>query len=35
MGVFERYQTLWVALCIVVGIALGRIVPSLFHAPTC
>jgi hypothetical protein len=23
MGVFERYLTLWVALCIVVGIALG------------
>ncbi len=23
MSVFERYLTLWVALCIVVGIALG------------
>jgi len=32
LGSFERYLTLWVALCIVVGIALGRIVPSLFHA---
>ena len=32
MGVFERYLTLWVALCIVVGIALGRLVPGLFHA---
>ena len=32
MGTFERYLTLWVALCIVVGIALGQAVPSLFHA---
>ena len=31
MGVFERYLTLWVALCIVVGIALGQSVPGLFH----
>jgi arsenite transporter len=31
MGVFERYLTLWVALC-VVGIALGQAVPGLFHA---
>ena len=31
MGTFERYLTLWVALCIVVGIALGQTVPELFH----
>ena len=32
MGLFERFLTLWVALCIVVGIALGQALPSLFHA---
>ncbi len=32
MGLFERYLTLWVALCIVVGIGLGELVPGLFHA---
>jgi ACR3 family arsenite transporter len=31
MGIFERYLTLWVALCIVVGIALGRLIPGVFH----
>ena len=31
MGVFARYLTLWVALCIIAGIALGRLFPSLFH----
>ena len=31
MNLFERFLTLWVALCIVVGIALGQIVPSVFH----
>ena len=31
LGVFERYLTLWVALCIVIGIALGRFVPAPFH----
>ena len=31
MGTFERYLTLWVALCIVVGIALGQLVPGVFH----
>ena len=30
MSVFERYLTLWVALCIVAGIALGEAVPGLF-----
>ncbi|WP_179562631.1 ACR3 family arsenite efflux transporter [Sphingomonas sp. R3G8C] len=32
MGTFERYLSLWVALCIVAGIALGQIVPGLFAA---
>ena len=32
MSTFERYLTLWVALCIVVGIALGRLLPAVFHA---
>ena len=32
MGLFERYLTLWVALCILVGIALGQEVPGVFHA---
>ena len=32
MGVFERYLTLWVALCIVVGVALGQAMPGVFHA---
>jgi arsenite transporter len=31
MGSFERYLTLWVALCIVVGIALGRLFPAPFQ----
>jgi arsenite transporter len=31
LGVFERYLTLWVALCIVAGIALGSIFPGLFR----
>ncbi len=32
MSFFERYLTLWVALCIVAGIALGRFLPDVFHA---
>jgi ACR3 family arsenite transporter len=32
MTLFERYLTLWVALCIVVGIALGHMLPGVFHA---
>jgi ACR3 family arsenite transporter len=31
MGLFERYLTLWVALCIVAGIALGQTAPSMFQ----
>ncbi len=30
MTVFERYLSVWVALCIVAGIALGAVVPGLF-----
>lgn len=32
MGVFERYLTVWVFLCIVAGIALGQLLPGLFQA---
>jgi len=32
MGVFERYLTIWVFLCILVGIALGQMSPDLFQA---
>jgi arsenite transporter len=32
MSIFERYLTLWVALCIVVGVALGHLMPSVFQA---
>jgi ACR3 family arsenite transporter len=32
LGAFERYLTLWVALCIVAGIVLGRLVPGPFQA---
>lgn len=31
MGLFERYLTLWVALCIVVGVALGNLFPPVFQ----
>lgn len=31
MSRFERYLTLWVALCILVGITLGQLFPSVFH----
>jgi ACR3 family arsenite transporter len=30
MGLFERYLTVWVALCIVAGIGLGHLFPGLF-----
>lgn len=32
IGFFERYLTLWVALCIVAGIGLGHGLPALFEA---
>ena len=31
MSKFERYLTLWVGLCIVVGIVLGHFLPGVFH----
>jgi ACR3 family arsenite transporter len=31
LGTFERYLTVWVALCIVAGITLGSIFPGLFQ----
>src|SRR5690606_32072642 len=31
MSIFERYLTLWVAICIVAGIAAGHFVPGLFQ----
>ena len=30
LGIFGRYLTLWVALCIILGIGLGNFFPSLF-----
>src|SRR3954447_18813166 len=32
LGTFERYLTVWVALCIIAGILLGRVVPGQFQA---
>jgi ACR3 family arsenite transporter len=32
MSTFERYLTIWVALCIAAGVALGHFVPGVFHA---
>ena len=32
MSVFERYLTVWVALCIVAGIGLGQLLPNAFQA---
>jgi ACR3 family arsenite transporter len=32
MSAFERYLTLWVFLCIVLGVALGQLMPALFQA---
>ena len=32
MSVFERYLTVWVFLCIIVGIALGQFLPAPFQA---
>jgi ACR3 family arsenite transporter len=31
LGPFERYLSLWVALCIVAGIGLGSVMPGPFH----
>ncbi len=32
IGFFERYLTVWVTLCIIAGILLGRLFPGLFQA---
>jgi ACR3 family arsenite transporter len=32
IGFFERFLSLWVGLCIVVGIGFGQALPQLFHA---
>lgn len=31
MNIFERYLTVWVFLCILVGVVLGQLVPAPFH----
>ena len=31
MGLFERYLSVWVALCIVVGVVAGNVAPGLFQ----
>jgi|TARA_B110000977_G_scaffold27234_2_gene34313 ACR3 family arsenite transporter len=31
MGIFERYLSLWVGLCILAGVVLGNLVPQLFE----
>lgn len=31
MSTFERYLTLWVALCMIAGVALGFAMPEVFH----
>lgn len=32
MGIFERYLSIWVALCIIGGVSLGIIIPEVFNA---
>jgi len=32
MSAFERYLSIWVALCIVAGVALGHFIPGVFQA---
>jgi ACR3 family arsenite transporter len=32
IGFFERFLSVWVALCIVAGVALGQLLPAAFHA---
>lgn len=31
MGVFERFLSFWIALCILVGLLLGNLIPNLFQ----
>ena len=30
MGLFERYLTVWVGLCIATGVGLGLLLPDVF-----
>ena len=30
-GIFERYLTLWVGLCVLAGVALGKLFPAGFQ----
>ena len=32
MGIFERYLSVWVGLCILLGVVLGNAVPDIFAA---
>ena len=32
MSTFERYLSIWVALCIIAGVALGHFIPGVFSA---
>ena len=32
MSLFERYLSVWVALCLIAGLALGAVIPGLFDA---
>ena len=32
MNLFERYLTIWVFLCIILGVLLGQFMPGVFHA---
>lgn len=32
LGMFERWLTVWVALCILIGIGLGQLFPRVFHS---
>ena len=29
IGLFEKYLTLWVILCIIVGVAIGKFLPAI------
>lgn len=32
LGLFERYLSVWVGLCILAGVGLGFVLPGLFQA---
>ena len=32
MGIFEKYLSIWVAICITCGVFLGSLVPNLFSS---